>query len=134
MGTNYYAIKKCTCCGNEDSYHIGKSSGGWTFSLHVEPNEDINDLQDVLKIIEDPERIVKDEYDRVLSKSEMLDTIKNRKCEEMGSPPTGYRSWKHFHILNDTLEGPNNLLRHKLKYNCIAHGEGTWDCIEGEFF
>lgn len=34
MGTNYYVeTNKCTCCGRSDTQHIGKSSGGWTFSF-----------------------------------------------------------------------------------------------------
>ncbi len=37
MGTNYYHRKDdvCPTCGREDEdVHIGKSSGGWTFSFH----------------------------------------------------------------------------------------------------
>jgi len=46
MGTNYYLQKKsgtCQTCGHcsEDPKHIGKSSGGWCFSLHVYPEENI---------------------------------------------------------------------------------------------
>ena len=40
MGTNYYLHKKppCEACGHEPApLHIGKSSGGWCFSLHVIP-------------------------------------------------------------------------------------------------
>ena len=37
MGTNYYAIIDCCdkCGRGSDEMHIGKSSGGWPFSLHV---------------------------------------------------------------------------------------------------
>lgn len=38
MGTNYYLYEKpaCACCGREfGSKHIGKSSGGWCFSLEM---------------------------------------------------------------------------------------------------
>jgi len=39
MGTNYYAqqdsCRHCGRCNKYDRYHIGKSSGGWNFSLHV---------------------------------------------------------------------------------------------------
>lgn len=121
MGTNYYAVKTCECCGNEDKYHIGKSSGGWVFSLHVEPDEGINDLYDVMQIIKDPKRKVVNEYGDTIFKKNLLDIIKNRKCEERGEPPNSFSSWGQFHRINDSLEGPNNLLRHKLKHNCIAH-------------
>ena len=41
MGTNYYlSSKPCSCCGRKDSQrHIGKSSAGWVFALHVYPDQ-----------------------------------------------------------------------------------------------
>lgn len=34
MGTNYYLhYNICKCCSRSDEIHIGKSSGGWTFSF-----------------------------------------------------------------------------------------------------
>lgn len=49
MGTNYYLHTKpdCECCGRGfEPLHIGKSSGGWCFSLHVMPEDNINTLDD----------------------------------------------------------------------------------------
>ena len=44
MGTNYYfedSSEVCECCGRgAESLHIGKSSGGWCFSLHVMPERE----------------------------------------------------------------------------------------------
>jgi len=44
MGTNYYLVKNerppCPCCERtyvQERLHIGKSSGGWCFALHVIP-------------------------------------------------------------------------------------------------
>jgi hypothetical protein len=34
---------------------------------------------------------------------------------------------------NYAVPGPNNLVRHTLEHHCIKHGNGTWDCIIGEF-
>ena len=35
MGTNYYyKPNPCPTCGHGKEIHIGKSSGGWTFSFH----------------------------------------------------------------------------------------------------
>ena len=54
MGTNYYLTKErnyCHHCGRKDveTKHIGKSSSGWVFSLHVYPEEGIHDLSDWTK-------------------------------------------------------------------------------------
>lgn len=46
MGTNYYAEYQppCPTCGRQDPpLHIGKSSAGWCFSLHVIPELGLND-------------------------------------------------------------------------------------------
>lgn len=44
MGTNYYLFRPATCryCllpHEEAQLHIGKSSGGWVFSLHLTPEQ-----------------------------------------------------------------------------------------------
>ena len=47
MGTNYYLTEDCECCGRAfPDLHIGKSSGGWCFSLHVIPSEGLNSLDE----------------------------------------------------------------------------------------
>jgi hypothetical protein len=38
-----------------------------------------------------------------------------------------------FHRDNESVEGPNGLLRAAIGGSCIGHGEGTWDLITGEF-
>jgi len=36
MGTNYYfRYNICKCCNRFSDIHIGKSSGGWSFSFHA---------------------------------------------------------------------------------------------------
>ncbi len=74
MGTNYYLRKsKCKECGNEEEIHIGKSSFGWTFALHIYPEKGINNLKDWA---EDWKRgKIYNEYNRRIYLLEMFDII-----------------------------------------------------------
>lgn len=130
MSTNYYLhFTPCFCCGRGDSaLHIGKSSGGWCFSLHV--TEEITSLEDWKR--EFKNGVIKDEYDQVLTPEEMLQVITERSWKG---------NWENWHPLNKEAfmrnnaanPGPNGLLRHKLGGSCVRHGEGTWDLISSEF-
>lgn len=142
MGTNYYLHPKpCECCGRHDKdmeVHIGKSSGGWCFSLHVGGEHDYrfeeaglkvpHCLDDWKEIFKTDGYVISDEYGRPTSVKEMLDTIMNRSWNSRaGMTPEYLRS-------NHAVEGPNNLLRHKVDgRHCVGNGEGTWDYIVGEF-
>ena len=143
MGTNYYLHKKedepCPHCGRKDEdapMHIGKSSGGWCFSLHVYPERGINTLEGWLPHFD--EGVIKNEYGNVITKEEMLDTITDRGSDT--PEPWGERAWfnykneEEFHRMNSSERGPRGLLRYKLSERCIGHGEGTYDYIIGEFF
>lgn len=48
MGTNYYWHHDiCGSCGrSDDPIHIGKSSAGWCFALHVDEDIGIKSLDD----------------------------------------------------------------------------------------
>ena len=128
MGTNYYLTQSvCPHCGRGDEpRHIGKSSAGWCFALHVYPGEGINDLDDWERLWATPGSIIKDEYGKMISISEMKQWITER-------------SWKgskeHFdYAANYAIEGPNNLARRKIdRWYCIGHGAGTWDLCVGDF-
>lgn len=140
MGTSYYLFEKepCKCCGRDfPAKHIGKSSVGWVFALHVIPEENINDIDDWVKLWSQPKAIIKDEYDRVITAHRMLEIIKNRNHAEYWDnkpqKPFGYNNWWEFHKENESFEGPNGLLRGRLSDRCIKHGNGTWDCYTGEF-
>lgn len=131
MGTNYYiAFKPCICCGrSEEDYHIGKSSCGWCFSLHVEPYARINNLDDVIDLMD--RGTITNENGRVLSKEEMLSIITERKGRSDDLSP---EEFEEFCRENRCESGPNNLMRSKVDgSHCIGHGEGTWDLISGEF-
>lgn len=148
MSTNYYWIAEDTTCPHckrrdpdKKRLHIGKSIGGWCFSLHVDPKEGITSLGDWIEKFQTG--LIEDEYGERFSPDEMLTIITNR----AGMIPFDERKWKHsftygpygyadeadFHRKNDSQRGPNNLLRHKIGRYCVGHGEGTWDLINGEF-
>jgi len=140
MGTNFYWTKKtdvCPHCGRSDNtkeLHIGKSSAGWCFSLHVkhpawtECSDDSLplDLFEWKELFADPEAVITNEYGEVITQEKMIECITNR---SFPSAPTA----AHF-VHNGGVPGPHNLIRHKLSPDrCIAHGKGTWDLIVGYF-
>ena len=111
MGTNYYLHEKPDCpnCGrNEKPLHIGKSSMGWCFSLHIIPEEDIMTLDDWLMRFGKAGAVIKDEYGQIIKPEEMWDII--LKPEE--NVP---------------------LRRHEIDGFCIGHGNGNYDYIKGTF-
>jgi len=141
MGTNYYIhYDVCEHCGKAKRvWHIGKKSAGWCFTLHVEPSESINTLDDIIPMMYAENSVIKNEYGETFSASHMLSIIKDL-------PPTsrpqltdddvrrmGYRSIQNFYDLNSAEPGPCNLLRHKISDHCIGHGPGPYDYIRGEF-
>lgn len=113
MGTNYYLYEKpaCKCCGREfDGQHIGKSSGGWCFALHVVPEDSIHTLDDWRALWSRPGSYIRNEYGNLVSIEDMEDTITNRE-------------WRGDFPRRHDIDG-----RH-----CLGHGPGTWDYITGEF-
>lgn len=143
MGTNYYAILEekehdCPTCSRPGymeiiRWHIGKSSLGWCFSLHVgSPNEPHipRSLTEWKEVWSKSLRIV-DEYGREITPDDMLRIVTQRQGIE---PPVRE---KHLDLgwyrSNHAQPGPNHLARHVLDTHCVGHGEGTWDLITGEF-
>lgn len=136
MGTNYYLHKNvCPHCGKSDTEkHIGKSSAGWCFSLHIYPEDGINDLPDWEKLFFETGSVIKNEYGEELTSAEMVDMIRNRsRPQKWDKAPQGYESWDQFHSQNDSQNGPMGMIRHRVGMFCRSNGEGTWDCIEGDF-
>lgn len=113
MGTNYYLHEKpdCESCGRSfEPIHIGKSIGGWCFSLHVMPEDGINTLDDWRALWGKPGSFVRNEYGEKVPIDELEGIITDRK-------------W-----------GDRPLRRHDLDgRHCIGHGPGTWDYIVGVF-
>lgn len=127
MGTNYYLTVACDSCNREEVLHIGKSSMGWVFALHVEicDGQFPVDIFDWLFLMAHPLSTIVDEYDIPWTLNEMLEIITDRHRE---SPPVDFP-----YDSNHAQPGPYNLIRSKVCGNCVGHGEGTWDHIQGEF-
>lgn len=127
MGTNYYAWR------NGNNLHIGKSSGGWCFALHIMDAGETGHvpLQDITAwamYLRTPGVVIRDEYHAVVSYDEMFDIITNRSCQQ--APTWNIRTFKQ----NCAELGPNNLVRCVVGLGgCESHGDGTWDNIRGEF-
>jgi hypothetical protein len=115
--------------------HIGKSSAGWCFSLHIIPEKGINNLEDWKNLWDKPNHYINNEYGEIISPRDMQDIIEIRK----GKMPFDSRDWysyrneDNFHERNYSERGPNNLLRQKIGRYCQSHGNGTWDNILGDF-
>ncbi|MDO8414728.1 MAG: hypothetical protein Q7S87_00805 [Agitococcus sp.] len=148
MGTNYYLLgpAKASSAKNaeEEVTHIGKSSGGWCFSLHVMPEEGIHDLVDWEKLWAQPGTCIKNEYGDLISLEKMRDVIMNRSWGDGESfsarfkPGVGaysrYPTEAAFHRANYSRAGEHGLLRHEVdNQHCLSNGTGTWDCIAGTF-
>jgi hypothetical protein len=113
MGTNYYFHEKpaCPCCEREfESVHIGKSSGGWCFSLHVVPELGINSLDDWRARWIKPGSSILNEYGDKVPIDEMESIVTDR-------------VWRGEEPRRHDVDG-----RH-----CVGRGEGTWDLIASEF-
>lgn len=141
MGTNYYLHETPACphCGRTyEPLHIGKSSGGWCFSLHVIPERGLVTLE-AWQDLWSKGGHIKNEYGHDVTPDQMTEIIIDRGYERgegnrWWNPANGDES--SFHRRNDSERGPNGLLRHQIDpsgRHCIGHGEGTWDYITGEF-
>lgn len=129
--------------------HIGGSSGGWCFSLHVSTPNDLGsepwaqnpfsyvfDLGDWLSWFQDSAFYIANEYGDEISVDEMMRIIQNRRfspnaaiLKNMATEGTA-----RYYAALGGVPGPNNLARHPIDgYHCIGHGSGTWDLIVGEF-
>jgi len=130
MGTNYYLYTEpaCKTCGHaKEPLHIGKSSGGWHFSLHVIPEEGIESLDDWQRVWSHPESHIEDEYGDIISAEEMLMAITERSSTRDGLDSFNFAS-------NAAEVGLNNLVRHVIDgRHCVGHGDGTYDYMRGEF-
>ena len=111
MGTNYFLYRKNKGDPLIEKVHIGKSSAGWCFSLHVIPEEKILKLSDWQRVLSQPNVLyIKNEYDEIITLEALLRTITQRL----------------------TALGP--LQRHVVdNIHCIGHGKGSYDYIVGWF-
>lgn len=120
MGTNYYFEDKyCGECNRgyqNQRLHIGKSSFGWNFALHIIPEEKISELDDWMLLFQKPHSRIVDEYNEVITAEQMVKII----CER--------EDWGAMAV------PPGKLKRHEIdKSHCIAHGKGSYDLMIGWF-
>lgn len=147
MGCNYYLEgykpRKLSSEPKEQKLHIGKSSYGWVFALHVLPEQGINDLPDWLKLFHEEDTRIVDEYGREVSREEMVDIIVNREymepkklLKDQEFLDVNQAEYGEF-VATETLLGglTYHLLRSRISEEtcCVGHGDGTWDLITGEF-
>ena len=133
MGTNYYyyATDDCPHCGcnKSEPMHIGKSSFGWCFSLHVyneKWEEDRpKDLKD-WKALWKSGGVIKSEYGERIILEGMLEIVTNRRGNSAKFNAAEAAR-------NQAVQGPFGLWRHRIDGHCIGHGSGTWDLITGDF-
>lgn len=124
MGTNYYLhYNICSKCLKHNELHIGKSSYGWVFSLHVksplsnttlvygEPKELPENLLEWEELFNDPANRIYDEENNPIPPNAMLRIITEREH------PQGF-------------ELRRNIIDF---YHCIGHGKRTYDRCIGEF-
>ncbi len=135
MGTNYYLQTKPPCCPTckrpYEDRHIGKSSAGWVFALHVYPEEGINIFADWINLLSQTETTIRDEYGRTVLLKDMLATMTRSGLRKSN---TIYREYpKAFYEDNHAIPGPYGLLRSRIDGHCIGHGEGAYDYHVGEF-
>jgi hypothetical protein len=134
-----------------EATHLGLSSGGWCFALHVYPERGINDLPELIIWLNDELGYLKqppqewpkivDENGQVHTLGSFLETVtKRQSARRIGEGWDGewwgflYQSEQHFHDSNHSVRGPSGLLRHRVDgVHCVGHGSGTWDLIVGEF-
>lgn len=92
MGTNYYVHTgpcetPCAHCKAPEAIHLGKSSGGWSFTFRAYPVWDgadrseigpvVSDYASWLKLLDLGE--IRDEYDRAVSRDELLSLIEGKR-------------------------------------------------------
>lgn len=129
MGTNYYleVVHACPTCGHKpESLHIGKSSAGWCFALHVIPEAGINSLADWQARWSAPNTRIVDEYREVVTPEQMLTRITQR---------VGHGALDgEWYTRNHAVAGPNNLARSRIDgSHCVGHGDATYDLCTGDF-
>ncbi len=134
MGTNYYASgsklsgHKGVVLMEDVHLHIGKSSGGWTFALHVIPELGLTDEYKWLEYIDSHSLIVEDEYGVVVSSNELWLVMYDRRSSSAGRLIPGWC------LINHAEPGPNNLARRKIGWLCVGHSPvNPVDYLEGEF-
>lgn len=156
MGTNYYAVfdekdvlPAPACDDGPNIVHLGKSSIGWRFSLHVYPEQGIMNLLDVMSDILFTARRIQDEYKVNYTIAEFLEIVteRERKVTYPIDIPAPLQSYIYrIHNREDLVEyyrdhlgyelDDKNLIIHPIdRDHCIGNAKNrTFDFIIGQFF
>lgn len=135
MGKNYYVkfLDRCQMCNQERTrLHIGKSSDGWCFQLHVIPEMQIGSLWDWVTVWSQPSAYIEDEMGKHVLAGEMLKVILVRGFP--GAPPPS-EEWQKD---NSAQNGPRGMARTLYDgTRCMGHAEGhedaPYDLVAGDF-
>lgn len=83
MGTNYYAVdvrfRRSISDPGGTSYHIGKSSCGWTFTFHG--TETIRCYSDWLAILKQPDVLIFNEYGECIPLTDFKALVESERSE-----------------------------------------------------
>jgi hypothetical protein len=134
MGCNYYFHKNvCEHCGRaEEIIHIGKSSCGWCFTLHVGDEFDNipHSLEEWKKLLNSPNSRIKNEYGKEIPYDELMSIILDRK----GNKEFDFSREEDVDLQkNHAIRGPNNLWRHNPEISFGNGGKLPYDLVQGEF-
>ena len=129
MGCNYYVqtrkpktYSSCNHTEEEEMFHIGKSSYGWVFSLHV--TDKIGTWDKMQEFIYDKQIV--DEYDRPIGFLEFKEIVLGRARDEEKVELFGS---KDCFFDNETY-----LMRHVADgIHCVFNHHLTLDYIRGDF-
>jgi hypothetical protein len=152
MGTNYFVrglhrIVDWNVLVAPDVLHLGKSSMGWTFALHIHPDFGINTLTDWKVLLESAEVCIVDEYGKIhkdharfvreFIEERERDDDRPRSEEEKRRQARrfGLDSWQALLEQNNAIELPTSgMWRRRIDgRHCVGNGDGTYDLCIGEF-
>ena len=126
MSTNYYwRYNICECCKRYDEVHIGRSSGGWSFSFHaLESYSKVGEIKsykawlDFFKKQKGKGKMY-DEYGRWVSMKKFKELVESKRDEKLNH--TTY-----------CLQSSDHATRAHAYENCFLDNEGhSFSC--GEF-
>ena len=123
MGTNYFA--RINLGGPFHKIHIGKSSAGWCFALHV--TDSIPSLADWRRVWAQAFVTIEDEYGTPIDPDTMAEIIEDRSFE------WGRERDDAWYAENYATRGPNGLARQTYHATMPPNPNDTYTLISGDF-
>ena len=124
MGTNYYA--RVNLGGPYIKIHIGKSSAGWCFALHV-TDEGIDSLAAWRRVWVQAFVTIEDEYGTLIDADTMLEIIEDRAFQWASQRDAAW------YADNYAVPGPNGLARQTYNATMPPDLSDTYTLISGDF-